>query len=428
MQDIEYDMDDLFRKAAENYPLKSGDSNWESISKKIIDPNYEAKPIKIIKPGIRRKYVLLIFLMIGLVISWVILKNTGHEERIFSYVKNDGETSKAGNIKKPSTENAEGLTKSTVNSSNQNRKQNSIHEPVKRTSLFINKSAINQYGKSAGIIGKKYRNKKNQISCIAFLKKQNLLSKIQIANSEEISNNSSGIFDKKIDKKIQTDLLINKNGNSTKENEIKKNNKNNLINKQGGYIGFIGSVDFSNVKSIIYNNAGYGFGVLLGYKFNKKISLETGLIANKKNYYSDGRYFNMDKIQSAMPTGMHLKSLFTNSSIIEIPIKIMYDFIANNKSNVYVSCGFSAYIMTTEKNNYKAMVNGNEEQFYEVYNKSGYRLPAVVNINFGYEHLVSKFLNIRIAPFLKIPLKGIGVGNLPVTSAGLQLSFTHNLN
>ena len=92
-----------------------------------------------------------------------------------------------------------------------------------------------------------------------------------------------------------------------------------------------------------------------------------------------------------------------------------------------MSGGISAYIMTMEKNSYQAILNGNEEQFSGVYRKNDYGLPAVANISFGFEHIVSKFLNLRIEPFLKIPLKGMGMGNLPVTSAGVQLSITHSV-
>ena len=127
MQNIEYDMDDLFRKAAEDYPLKSGDSNWESVSKKIAEHNYEAKPARTTRTGISRKYINLIFLFIGLTGGWFIFKNTGVKERIFPSVKNDAVLSNpVNNINKPSSENVESKTNATVNNSNQNKKQHSV--------------------------------------------------------------------------------------------------------------------------------------------------------------------------------------------------------------------------------------------------------------------------------------------------------------
>ena len=37
MQDIDNDMDDLFQRAAENYPLRVDNGDWESIARKIAD-------------------------------------------------------------------------------------------------------------------------------------------------------------------------------------------------------------------------------------------------------------------------------------------------------------------------------------------------------------------------------------------------------
>ena len=41
----------------------------------------------------------------------------------------------------------------------------------------------------------------------------------------------------------------------------------------------------------------------------QKHQLETGLLLNKKNYFSDGKYFSMDKIGTTMPEGMEVMSL-----------------------------------------------------------------------------------------------------------------------
>jgi hypothetical protein len=89
--------------------------------------------------------------------------------------------------------------------------------------------------------------------------------------------------------------------------------------------------------------------------------------------------------------------------------------------------GISAYIMTTESNRYHVTMNGNTEMMTGVYRNYSYGLPAVASISAGYQKNLSKFINVRIEPFLKIPLTGMGVGNLPITSAGLQVGITRIL-
>ena len=83
--------------------------------------------------------------------------------------------------------------------------------------------------------------------------------------------------------------------------------------------------------------------------------------------------------------------------------------------------------MTKEKNLYNTSVNGNPEKFNGVYYKNNYRFPADATMSAGYEHSVSGYLDFKIEPFLKIPLQGVGVGSLPVTSTGLQVGITRRL-
>ncbi len=128
-----------------------------------------------------------------------------------------------------------------------------------------------------------------------------------------------------------------------------------------------------------------------------------------------------------MPSGMIINNLKSNSSVIEIPLKVRYDFMSKNNSDLFVTGGVSSYIITKEKNIYNVTLNGNQEKLGEVYKKNNYGLPAVANVSIGYEHSVSKNLNVRIETFLKIPLQGMGVGSLPVTSAGLQIGITGRL-
>ena len=151
------------------------------------------------------------------------------------------------------------------------------------------------------------------------------------------------------------------------------------------------------------------------------------VILNKKNYSSDGSNFDMKNLGSTMPAGMTINSLQGQSSLIEIPLKGKYDIINKRNSDFFITCGVSSYIMTKEENMYDADFNGNNEKFKGVYDKMNYKIPANINISVGYEHTISRYLDFRVEPFLKIPVQGIGVGSLPVTSAGLQVGIIRRL-
>ncbi|MEO6838304.1 MAG: hypothetical protein ABI185_07935, partial [Ginsengibacter sp.] len=120
--------------------------------------------------------------------------------------------------------------------------------------------------------------------------------------------------------------------------------------------------------------------------------------------------------------------LQSRSKILEIPLNIGYQFYAKKNTNLFVATGIAAYIMTKEKNNYNITENGNPGKMIGVYKKSNLKMPAVFNISAGLEERLSGLINLRIEPYLKLPLQGIGVGKLPVTSAGIQIGLTRRFN
>jgi hypothetical protein len=229
---------------------------------------------------------------------------------------------------------------------------------------------------------------------------QNSVAKININNS--------------INQSIYADDSLNDKPGSINKKQIRRG--------KTFYFGVAAAIDYSNVKSSSVNEAGYAAGVIAGYIFNRAIEIETGLILNKRNYFSEGRYFNMEKVRDVMPPDMHIISLNTTSSVVEIPLKIKYNFIRSAKSTVFATTGMSSYLITSQKNDYNVSMNGVGEQLTAMYHKNEFLLPAVINMSAGYNYIFSNDLNIRVEPFLKIPLKGMGIGNLPVTSAGIQLS------
>ncbi|MEP6597366.1 MAG: outer membrane beta-barrel protein [Ginsengibacter sp.] len=427
MQYTEDDMNDLFRKAAEGYAPKKGDSNWQDISDRITE-HYKEKqlgPAK--KTSISKTYIALIFLFISITGGWIVFKNTSFDKRVFSGDKNKSTSTKRNNTAPYLSENN---TNSLLTNPNKLKQPNRIYSQSKLK---------DNAAKSINLFAKEFDGQSDIINTYADAGRQNnIMSESEINQKEQDlksqysfqENNETKSIDTSasyVDKTTGADKLLNKI-KPGKENKVKRSD-NNVLNKQrGAYVGLSTAIDFSNVKSSSVDDAGYALGFLAGYKLNKKISLETGLIFNRRNYNSEGRYFNMDKIKSSMPAGMHIKSLYTNSAVIEFPFKVKYGLVSVAKSNIFITGGASAYMITRQKNNYQASLNGNDEQFSGMYSKNDFLLPAALSMSIGYEHTISKFLNIRAEPFLKIPLKGMGIGNLPVTSAGMQLSITRTLN
>lgn len=211
-------------------------------------------------------------------------------------------------------------------------------------------------------------------------------------------------------------------------NKKKKNKPSqNVQNKKGIYVGVVAGPDFSKVHSGSFDRSGVNAGLVAGYRFSKKTLLESGISWDKKYYTSEGKNFSMDEVAFTMPSGMIINSLESSNSFIEIPLKLKFDFFTKRNFDLFVAGGVSAYIITREKNMYHITLNGDNKNLLCVYEENNYGLPAVANVSAGYEKNIFKNFDIRIEPYLKIPLRGMGVGSLPVTSAGLQIAIIGRL-
>lgn len=432
MQHLENDMDDLFQRAADNYPLKSEKGDWESVARRLAanaDKDKEGAPATLEKKS--RKKIFFLVALLALLISaglyhqfmgvgetGVVVKTVHTKASNGSRYRNDNKTRDITSVNNkptlPATENVR-KGKNTTDSTNTGLTS------IRAISVYASRYA----GKTGGIL------RRNPESTIVYDNSNHHEQQPE----DNIITEASGNDDRKTYnndisnplKKESEEPGPQKKEKDTMRTDKRSTHKANVTQRKGLYAGAVAGLDFSKVESTSFANTGFNAGFLAGYRINNFLSLETGLIWNKKYYNSDGKYFRMDKIRSSMPSGMVIDNLESQSSLIEIPVKAKFDFSRKSNSNLFATGGVSSYIMTMEKNMYNATVNGTQEKVAGVYKKNNYGFPSVINVSLGYEHNISRVLNIRVEPFLKIPLQGIGVGNLRVTSAGLQIGITGRL-
>lgn len=201
-------------------------------------------------------------------------------------------------------------------------------------------------------------------------------------------------------------------------------NINTKISKSGFYYGLVSGVDINTIKDQGFKKAGFDVGVLAGYRFSSALSLESGLLFAKKFYWTTGKYFSMDEMRSTMPAAMEMIEVHGSSRILELPLHLRYDLSIKDNHRLFSSAGFSSFIMTEENNQYHTLLNGTEGKMYSSYKKDRRYFAAAVEFGLGYEKDLGKKGHIRFEPYLQLPVRGIGVGHLPVRSAGLRIGLT----
>ncbi len=212
---------------------------------------------------------------------------------------------------------------------------------------------------------------------------------------------------------------------SSLSNSTGKKAKNNIL-KHRFYYGLLLGTELNSIENQDMKRFGFNIGLIGGYRFNRHISVETGVLFSQKYYSTAGEYFSLKEIGPMMPSAMKVIDVKGASMVVEIPVHLRYDVLAKKDHRFFSSAGFSSYILTKESNRYHTSLNGTEGMMYATYKKNRGYFAASLDLAIGYEKNIGKKSSIRIQPYVQVPIKGIGVGSLKVMSPGVHIAITRS--
>lgn len=389
-------MDNLFRKAAANYPLDTGNSRWEEIAGALAKKDGSNR---------RRLMFLFLFLITGLITAGLLIfKYPANKD--LADLTNEAITSEPINNNHTTGFQHQQDIEAGISIPGEKKIYPDIllqpSEKERTSSSSIHKYDIIQKGDN----DIREREKKGEKAKEVF---PQLVDYLTMPRSLASESNAGTVA------KLEVNIVMTPESKTTENKKLPPR----LFNK-GFYYGLAAGPAFSEVKRQGIRKTGFDLGVLAGYRLNDRISIETGILFSKKFYHSSGKYFDMSK----MPAGMDVLSLEGSSNILEIPLKFNYRFISKGNAGFYGSAGFSSYILTREKNDYKLLISGSPQDMLSTY-KEAHGYPGVtLNLSAGYSRAFGKKSAISIEPYIKLPLRGIGVGSMQVMSTGLQIAIT----
>jgi hypothetical protein len=427
MQDVENNMDELFRKAAVEYPLKDGKDDWDRIAPLLLNnPAVAGAPQK--KNAIKKYSSLLLLLVFFLFIAGIVINNIREKTKTRELSHQSQKENLPVVIKetaKMSQQPGAVKYKPLIHANNiqlqyQQLVRKNIQDQAK--SKFI-KEAYSSFGNKR-LEDKRIFNEpgiNNEIAQKVKINQNNIIENIAVKQIDSVSNYTEQAFFNKV---IRMPQIINEGGHIDIAKKAAVIQKGSAKKQHGIYWGIAFGPSFNQVKSQGLKKTGYDIGILSGYKMNNKLSIEAALLFEKKYYFSSGKYFDMKKASATMPTGMKVLSLEGSCTVFEIPFKVKYNLPAPNSQHFFATAGISTYIITGENNKYLAVVNGTQQSISGNYNSTSRYLAAAFNVSLGYEGKIGTSTHIRIEPYFQIPLRGIGVGSLPVMTTGLHIGFT----
>jgi hypothetical protein len=203
---------------------------------------------------------------------------------------------------------------------------------------------------------------------------------------------------------------------------VKKKTKSK--NEKAINIGLTAGIDVSTVKFTHGENAGYNIGILGGYQFSRHWSVYTGIIYTKKNYELNGSDYHPPK--HYWTQYVKLETVEGYCRMWEVPLLARYTFNPGSKTAFFASTGISSYFMKKQAYNYSYKTNmgvpataawSNDSTFTHVF--------SILHLSAGFEKRLGKHMNWQIEPYAKIPLGGVGFGNIRLSSFGINFSVQY---
>lgn len=191
-------------------------------------------------------------------------------------------------------------------------------------------------------------------------------------------------------------------------------------------IGFVLGPDMSTVGSVSnFHNPGYKLGLTIDYNISRNLSLSVGAIHSSVRYQADGKEYHPP--ENYWNYGIHADHTVGECLLIDIPINLSYRFLHFDQSRMYASAGFSSYIMLNE--DYRFSYDSNQSGLPQRWNqKTGTTyFMSNLSLSIGYELDISQKFSLRAEPFIKMPIKKVGWGNVNLYSVGSLISINYHL-
>ncbi|MFC0773350.1 outer membrane beta-barrel protein [Terrimonas alba] len=404
-------MDELLRKAAEHYPLKINEGEWEKVTPPPTSITWKHA---LRKRNVIVKYTSLFLIFLSLLFADGIinrsLKKSGPSQfpDPLAEKKSAVSTSRQNELSERSRENKEQIQPTLQAPFSVTMAKNKVIVIKNKSLLHKNDELItgtnNQPSKSSFYKTAGGNRIFYAYTHISFISNRELVEHYSLSKSKKLSV---------LKEQPPTEAIL---------------RRGKLFQPKGLYAGVVAGPLFDEVKNQGLKKAGFSAGFVAGYKLNHRWSVESGVLFAKKPYFSVGKYFSMDKVGGSMPQGMEILSLEGKNVLLEIPLRVKYDFLQQSNHHFFSTAGLSSFINTNEKNNYLVAMNGVQQSMISSYKNRSRTAAATLDFSAGYEFKIGKSDHVRIEPYLQIPLKGMGVGSMPMKSSGIRLGITKFFN
>jgi hypothetical protein len=410
MQYVNDDMDDVFRKAGDQYPLRVAPPDWDKMQQ-VLDSaaasNQHAPPQK------GKPFWLLLLVPFLLICTTYIPLNKLMPEQTQERNKSIAQATKKIQVENPSL----------PNNFSQNVPQHSTKNQLQQTTV----ADVFTYGKKNKVVDAVDQNDR----LIVPQQKASTIVQGQQPAPPDYGQTTNQLAHEKrgtpaavnlLPATAPPDLLNGRlQGNLLTTTHATLHKQKALFRNKGLYAGIVGSIDLTAVQLQKASRPGRHLGVIAGYKLNNRWSLESGVFMEKKYYYTKGSYYKNSR--SYTPPNTSIIEVDGDCTMLEIPLLIKYDFNPKRKTTMFATAGVSSYIMKNEAYDflYYYQTTGTYANHSKSYRNASTNLFSVVHLSGGISRALGSTTSLRVEPYLKLPVTGLGYGQLHFSSTGLNI-------
>ena len=177
------------------------------------------------------------------------------------------------------------------------------------------------------------------------------------------------------------------------------------------------SPDFSTVNSE-FLEIGNNTAFLLEYRLSNRLLVQSGVIRAIKKYSATPADYEWPARWGNTPD--NLSNISAVCNMIDIPLNLRFDVTQKSSSRFFVNAGVTNYLMVNELYEYSYYASSGGRASWE--GKTGFYPFGVINFSTGFEKRISRKISLQAEPFVKVPVRKLGFGNVRLTTIGVFTS------
>jgi hypothetical protein len=186
------------------------------------------------------------------------------------------------------------------------------------------------------------------------------------------------------------------------------------------------SPDLSTVGSVSnFSSPGYKLGITVQYQISRNLAVSTGVVRSEVRYSARGQDYDPPVYWPANRGPEQMRAVCL---LLDIPLTLRYDVLQFSGSRLFATVGLSSYIMLNEEYDfsYDGYTTGQLDSWS---GRTGTRhWFSNAGFSVGYELDVHPNWSFLAEPFIAVPLREVGWGNVRLYSVGSYLSVRYRFH